>query len=150
MRSRYKIRPSRQSPTPGSYFLQLLIVFFVGLLILSLYGCGKKQGGQGPIGYPGAAGPKGEQGEAGAPGADGADATLPAYVPVGVVDPCGDAPGIVDEVLIVLANGQVLVSFSDHFNGNNTRLALLPAGSYVTTDGSACSFSLSASGTITY
>lgn len=64
-----------------------------------------------------------------------------------LLDPCGDAPGVVDEVLIRLADGRVLSSFSANAAGDYTRFALLPVpGTYMTTDGSNCQFSLSAEG----
>lgn len=69
---------------------------------------------------------------------------------VDIVDPCGDSPGRVDEVLLILADGRVLVSFSDSANGANTRLALLPPGNYVTTDGSNCVFSVGTNGAISF
>lgn len=123
-----------------NYLPQLAMLAAGALLLLLAYGCAK-EGPAGPIGYPGATGPKGEQGE---------KADIPPYTAVNVIDPCGDAPNLIDEILLVLANGQVLVSFSDHKNGNNTRLALLPPGTYVTTDGSNCAFTVTSDGQITY
>lgn len=99
------------------------------LMLLALSSCGK----DGKNGKDGAQGPAGPTG---------------AYNIVSIVDPCGDSPSVVDEVLLILANGQVLVSFSANANGDNTRFALLPYGSYLTTDGSACYFTLSAAGIV--
>lgn len=65
-----------------------------------------------------------------------------------LVDPCGDAAGIHDEVLLRLANGQLLASFSDNANGLNTRFSLIGPGSYQTTDGSGCNFTINADGSI--
>jgi hypothetical protein len=75
-------------------------------------------------------------------GANGQDAVLE------VLDPCGDSPNIIDEILIRLADGRVLCSFSDKANGQNTRLSILPPGSYRTTDGSSCAFTINADGTV--
>lgn len=81
-------------------------------------------GNEGPIGLTGPQGP-----------------TSPMSV-ASIVDPCGDDSGIYDEVILRLANGQLLASFSDNANGKNTRFSLLTPGSYVTTDGSNCNFSV--------
>lgn len=81
-------------------------------------------------------GSDGQQGPAG-------EAAPPtAYTVVGIVDPCGDAPGIFDEVFLRLENGQLVASFSDNASGSNTRFSLLVPGSYVTSDGSYCYFSI--------
>jgi hypothetical protein len=107
------------------------------ILALLLVACGK----QGP------AGPAGERGEQGIPGLN---AVVSAYSIDSVIDPCGDAAGIVDEVLLKLHNGQLLVSFSDNTAGDNTRFAILNAGSYRTTDGSNCNFTVDALGNVTF
>lgn len=59
-----------------------------------------------------------------------------------IIDPCGDAAGKVDEIILQLSNGQLLASFSDNSNGKNTRFSLLGDGSYATTDGSSCNFTV--------
>lgn len=123
-------------------------------------------GPQGPVGTPGIDGQQGPDGrpctvepgsggalvrcpdgtsvfiQNGAPGADGQDAPPTAYTVVEMINPCGDAPGIYDEVFLRLANGTLIASFSDSSNGNNTRFSILTAGSYVTTDGDSCYFSV--------
>jgi hypothetical protein len=99
------------------------------LLLVLLVGCGKN-------------------GKNGIDGKAGNNAVTSTYSISHVVDPCGDAPNIVDEVLLVLYNKQVLVSFSQNQSGLNTRLALLPAGTYTTTDGSNCTFTLDNQGNI--
>jgi len=106
------------------------------IALLTLTACGR-----GPAGLPGKDG-QSIQGERGEAGEDGTDAVLE------VIDPCGDAPGVVDEILLRLADGRVLCSFSANASGQNTRLAILPAGSYVTTDGSSCHFTVTVNGTI--
>lgn len=87
-------------------------------------------------------------GTPGADGAPGASAPPTAYTPVGIVDPCGDAPGIYDEVFLRLANGTLLASFSDNASGKNTRFSVITVGNYVTTDGSNCYFSVDSNGNI--
>lgn len=115
----------------------------VGILcLISLAACGRKPGPVGPAGI------QGERGEAGADGANGLDASLPPYAVVSIEDPCGDAPGIIDEVLLKLANGQFLVSFSENVSGKNTRFAILPPATYVTTDGSGCTFTITSDGQV--
>lgn len=86
----------------------------------------------------------GMNGQNGADGHDGANAPTPAFSPVEPILACG-ATVSYKEVLLRLSNGQVLGSFSDSASGANTRLAFLPDGSYVNTDGSGCSFSLATS-----
>lgn len=141
-------RPRRfASKRTRSLLPQLAMLLVAAALIVGLFGCGKQPGPQGPIGYPGAQGPKGEQG---ATGAKGDTPTLPDHYITSIVDPCGDAPGVIDEVLLILSDGQVLVSLSDQSNGKNTRLSILSSGAYVTTDGSSCNFVLHSDGSVTY
>jgi len=78
-------------------------------------------------------------------GEDGDDAPPSPFTPVGLIDPCGDKPSVWDEVLLKLYDGSLLASFSDNANGANTRLSVLPAGTYMTTDGDACVFTVNAS-----
>lgn len=81
----------------------------------------------------------GSDGQDGSNGVNGTNGIL------AIVDPCGDKPGVHDEVLIRLANGQLLASFSNNVNGDYTRFSILQPGSnYVTTDGSGCYFSVDA------
>lgn len=108
----------------NKYSVSLILIAFL------LAGCGR-----GPQGLPGERGETGPQG--------------PAAI-LEVIDPCGDAPGVVDEILLRLADGSVLCSFSANASGQNTRLAILPTGSYVTSDGSNCNFTVNANGTISY
>ena len=97
--------------------------------------CNGTQGSKGETGES-IVGPQGEKGDKGDSGQDGADAV------VELVDPCGDASGIYDEVLLKLGDGTLLASFSDNVNGQNTRFSVLTPGSYVTTDGSNCHFTV--------
>lgn len=103
----------------------------------------------GKDGLIGEAGPQGIEGDKGDTGATGATAPTNPYDVVQIIDPCGDAPGIYDEVFLKMQNGILIASFSDNANGNNTRLSLLVNGSYVTTDGSNCHVTVS-NGSVTW
>lgn len=87
----------------------------------------------------------GLNGTNGTNGTNGIDAPVASYSAVDVIVPCGPTVTY-KEVLLRLANGQVLASFSDNISGLNTRLSLIPDGSYMNTDGSNCSFQISTSG----
>lgn len=121
-------------------------------------------GAQGATGERGDDGAKGETGQAGADGKDGAtgkdgrdgsngrdgrDAPPTSFTPVQIINPCGDASGVYDEVLLKLYSGEILASFSDNASGKNTRFSLIPAGSYMTTDGDNCYFTVTSNGVIT-
>lgn len=67
---------------------------------------------------------------------------------VSIVDPCGNHPTKVDEVFLKLSDGKLIASFSDNANGLNTRFVVLTNGSYATTDGTGCSFTVSGSGNV--
>lgn len=71
------------------------------------------------------------------------------YAIQAVVDPCGDHPGELDELLLVLNNGSVIATLSADNGGSWTRLVSLENGNYVTTDSTNCSFSISKSDTVT-
>lgn len=96
-------------------------------------------------GRDGANGEDGEDGEDGTDGHDGQNATLPAYSTVESIMPCGNTVAY-KEVLLRLQNGEVLASFSQNTSGDMTRLAFIPDGTYMNTDGSGCVFSLATSG----
>lgn len=95
-------------------------------------------------------GHNGTNGSNGHDGADGHDAPPTPFTPVALLNPCGDAPGVYDEVFLKLQNGTILASFSDNANGDNTRFAVVTPGTYQTTDGDHCVFTINASGTFTY
>lgn len=78
-------------------------------------------------------------------GLTGADAPVSAYAAAEVIMPCGNSVSY-KEVLLRLANGQVLAAFSDNISGLNTRLSLIPDGTYMNSDGSQCIFSLATNG----
>lgn len=106
--------------------------------------CDGLNGKDGEIGATGPQGSEGPQGE------EGASAPASPYEVTQVIDPCGDAPGIYDEVFLKMANGTLIASFSDNAAGNNTRLSILVPGSYVTTDGSNCHVTVHNDGTVTW
>lgn len=98
----------------------------------------------------GLAGPAGPQGPQGNTGPQGPAGPVSPMSIVSVIDPCGDAPGIYDEVLLKLQNGTIIASFSDNANGKNTRFSLLVPGNYVTTDDSSCAFNVSPTLVVTW
>jgi hypothetical protein len=132
-----------------------------------------QQGPTGPVGKDGIDGVQGEQGADGSPGQDGAagasctieavtegaevtcggqtvlvrdgvkgaDAVVPLHV-AGYIDLCGNG----EEVLLRMSDGNVMAHYSQ---GSKQYLKLLKPGSYVTTDGLACAFTLDAAGTVT-
>ena len=144
----------------------------LSLVLLALTSCAKKGdrgsiGPQGPIGLPGTPAINCTVQQAvngafltcpngstlilnGTDGADGLPAQPTAYSIAGIVDPCSDAANIHDEVLLQLVNGALIASFSDNAAGLNTRFSLLTAGSYSTTDGSNCHFSVSNTNVVTW
>lgn len=67
---------------------------------------------------------------------------------VSIVDPCGDHVTKVDEIFLRLSTGYLIASYSDNANGLNTRFARLTDGTYGTTDGTGCTFTVSGGGTI--
>lgn len=113
--------------------------------ILVCNGGNGSNGQDGVNGRDGANGHDGADGQNGSNGADGQDAILPLFTPVEAIQACGNSVAY-KEVLLRLANGQVLGSFSDDTSGKMTRLAFLPDGTYMNTDNSGCTFSLSTAG----
>lgn len=65
-----------------------------------------------------------------------------------IVDPCGNGPGY-DEVFFRTSSGKLIASFSDNASGLNTRFSELPPGSYQTTDGTSCHFTVNPDMSIT-
>jgi hypothetical protein len=61
---------------------------------------------------------------------------------VSVLDPCGQQGLVANEVLLKLSNGTLLASFSDTAAGLNTRFAVLGNGTFVTSDGTSCFFTV--------
>lgn len=77
-------------------------------------------------------------------GAAGSNAQ--SYTVVQEITPCGAASSPWKEVLLQLAGGDLLGSFSDNASGLNTRFSNIPDGGYVDTDNSGCNFTVSTSG----
>lgn len=100
-------------------------------------------------GSDGSKGEKGDKGDAGATGPQGPAGQSSPYLPVELLNPCGDASEVYDEILVRLYDGTILASFSDKENGQNTRFSIVGPGSYKTTDGDACYFTIDASGNLT-
>ena len=92
----------------------------------------------------------GNSGSDGQDGEDGEDAAPTPFSPTELVDPCGDSPTAYDEVLIKLANGMLLATVSDNASGLNTRLSRVLPGTWTTTDGDHCIFTVDANNEITY
>jgi hypothetical protein len=71
-------------------------------------------------------------------------ATLEGYGYVAaIVDPCTDHPTKIDEIFLRLSDGSLIASFSDNANGLNTRWSIIQNGTYSTTDGTGCTFTVS-------
>jgi hypothetical protein len=84
-------------------------------------------GGIGPVGNTGPA---------------GATAPISAFTPVDVITPCGASSAHYKEVLLGLANGDILSEFTG--NGGIANV-FIPDGSYYDTDTSSCNFTVSTS-----
>lgn len=89
-------------------------------------------------------------------GSPGSDAPPTPYSVVQVVKPCPTIGGSFPEVLLVMQDRSILASVSDNGNAQRTRLALIPQGSYTTTDNRNCNFTVGATtiswagGSVTY
>jgi len=92
----------------------------------------------------------GLNGSDGVDGVDGIDAPISPFMPVDIVNPCGDSPSIDDEIFFRLANGLLVWSQSDNSNGKNTRFSVGRPGTWQTTDGDGCIFLLDSNLNITY
>lgn len=112
-------------------------------------GVAGQDGATGPQGVPGPQGSPGPQGQAGNDGQDGAQGAAGIAGPPGpasimdVVDPCGDKPGVHDEVLFRLPSGDLAALY---YTGQYAFLAILSPGSYVTTDAQKCYFTVDGQG----
>jgi len=99
-------------------------------------------GSNGTDGAQGIPGPQGETGATGPSGPTGPGAPVNPYTIMEMVNPCGDAPGVIDEVFIRIATGQLIVLFAQNNHGDYPRLAVLVPGAYSTSDGDNCTFTL--------
>jgi hypothetical protein len=77
-------------------------------------------------------------------GTNGQDAPPTAYTVTEIIDPCGKQTAF-DEVLLRLANGQLIAHFA---NGANQFLTIVGQGSYSSTDGTHCFFTVTADGEV--
>lgn len=102
---------------------------------LVLVGCGGKDGA------PGGAGSAGPAGAAGATGAQGIQGIQGNPAIMYVVDVCGDAPNIIDEVVLIMDDGQVVRTAP--------YLQSTPNGTFHTNDGTYCQFVVH-NGTVTW
>lgn len=75
---------------------------------------------------------------------NGENGAVAPSTPVDYINPC-DGTTIGEEVMLILADGSILSSFSETIAGKNTRLAIVSDGDYTTTDGTSCVFHLSTS-----
>lgn len=87
---------------------------------------------------------------------NGTNAPSTPYTITQVVKPCPLVSGSFPEVLLVLQDRSILASATSNGSALTTRLALLTPGSYVTTDGRSCNFTVTSSsitwsgGSVTY
>lgn len=112
--------------------------------------CNGVNGETGATGATGAQGPAGPSGAAAPPSSSSSPSS--SQTPVEVITPCGatsaasaggtSKPVVNKEVLLRLADGEVLGVVSDAASGLNTRLTVLADGSFTDTDSTLCSFTL--------
>ncbi len=131
---------------------------FIGLILqlaVTTIGCGivdarGAKGDSGAIGAPGVDGRDGVDGVDGTDGLPGRDGRDGLDSIIEVIDPCGNATSKVDEVLLRLSTGELLVLFADNSSGKNPRLAIIESGTYVTTDGTNCVFTVDSDGQVSF
>ena len=101
-----------------------------------------KNGERGSVGKAGDRGETGEDGERGSVGIDGAKGEPgidgKSFI-VKIIDPCGDSPKELDEVILQIDTGEFLAYFE---SSGARHLAILPDGDYITTDNSQCPFTV--------
>jgi hypothetical protein len=95
-------------------------------------------GNNGLNGSDGVNGVDGTNGTNGTDGRDGVDTSMTAYTVVEVIDPCGRQT-MFDEIMLRLANGQLMAVYADP---SNQFLTFVPPGTYMTTDGTKCIFTV--------
>lgn len=96
-------------------------------------------GTDGADGQDGQDGQNGQDGADGADGEDGQDLTPGMYAITEVVVLCPSIAGSYKEVLLRLGSGQLMAHYS---HGNMQFLTLIGAGSYQSTDGRGCNFTV--------
>ena len=96
------------------------------------------------IGCQGQDGKDGAAGIAGSPGRNGTSPAPSAYDIAEIIDPCGKQ-ATHDEVILRLTNGSLLAHYSD---GTKQFFSVIGAGSYRSTDGTNCVFSVDANGVV--
>lgn len=103
-------------------------LLFILLLFVTACGQDGKDGTDGVNGTPGIDGVDGNDGRDGDPG-----------TVITILDPCGDDPGLPDEVILVMANGTYLAWYK------NLGFTVLQEDTvYVTTDWQRCKFKINA------
>ena len=128
-----------------TYILALLL-----LVLFMVVGCSGKNGSSGANGKPGApgAGCVVEQmfngamikcGDFSAIVLNGEDGQPTSFTIVEIVDPCGDMPNYLDEVIFRLANGSLIAHYS---KAGLQFLTVLAPGNYRTRDMQACNFTI--------
>jgi hypothetical protein len=124
-----------------------------------------EMGPAGEIGPTGETGPSGQDGIAGADGTDGASCSVDSnglvsctdgssyQLPnreVSVIDPCGDGSGV-DEVLLRIDEVVLRVNERSIGGGNKKYyLSQAAAGTYVTSDAQACSYTVAVDGSVAW
>ncbi len=101
-------------------------------------------GSNSPSSYPVC---NGAAGATGATGATGPAAPVSALSLVQLIAPCGLASSAWKEELMLFSNGTLLADFSTSASGTDTRLSLIPDGTYQDSDESGCVFTIATSGT---
>lgn len=111
-------------------------------------GTNGSNGADGVDGQDGSNGADGQNGSDGSNGHDGVSPTLSPFMPTELVSFCGDVTRTWSEVGFRLANGMIVASFSENENGKNTRWTVIIPGTYRTTDGYSCNFTVTNTGQI--
>jgi hypothetical protein len=79
-------------------------------------------------------------------GENGEDALPSPYTVSEIVDPCGDGPGY-DEVILRMENGVLMAHYAD---GVRQFLTVIGPGTYATTDGTGCIFTITPTGEVNW
>lgn len=98
-------------------------------------------GPQGPIGDTGNTGPSGATGATGAAGSNGADGT--SITPIALCPTVTGGIGLTESLLKIGTE-----YYAVYYDGSHAALVPLHVGSYVTTDGRSCHFSIGSDGLV--